>query len=292
MKGASAPLLLFGVVGVGTVLALAAAGGGSPVAGAQRAARTTMDWMDRVIARVSRHEGRHDSLNLNADGAGLSFGIIQWAQKPGSLGVLLAEMQRTDPERFARTFGPDWRALLEVTRAASLAPVSGSVLWSEPWVSRFKAAGRDPVFVAVQKRLAKAGEHFVGALDAARELGVATERSLALLYDTSVQQGPRFAKRHAQRVRERFVAAGRTRVPVQELLTAYAQTAPAHFRRTTPPTEPYPSSHIEWRRTGDAWHAWAGRFDLYTGILRRRMGIVNDPELSDAPVALPGPGLA
>ena len=128
MNGASAPLLLFGVVGVGTVLALAAAGGGSPIAGAQRAARTTMDWMDRVIAHVSRHEGRHDSLKLNADGAGLSFGIIQWAQKPGSLGVLLAEMQRTDPERFARTFGPDWRALLEVTRAASLAPVGGALL--------------------------------------------------------------------------------------------------------------------------------------------------------------------
>ena len=46
---------------------------------------------DRVLARVSKHEGRHDSLNLNYDGAGLSFGIIQWAQKPGSLGVLLAE---------------------------------------------------------------------------------------------------------------------------------------------------------------------------------------------------------
>ena len=99
---------------------------------------------------------------------GLSFGIIQWAQKPGSLGVLLAEMQRTNPARFATTFGPDWPALLQTTAAGSLAPVGGQVLWREPWVSRFQAAGRDPVFVAVQNRLAKNGEHFQGAIEAAR----------------------------------------------------------------------------------------------------------------------------
>ena len=74
-----------------------------------------------------------------------------------------------------------------------------------------------------------------------------------------------------------------------ELLATYAQLAPAHFRRTTPPTSPYPASHIEWRKTGDVWHAWAGRFDLYAGIARRRMGIVNDPDLSDEPVRLPEP---
>ena len=80
-----------------------------------------------------------------------------------------------------------------------------------------------------------------------------------------------------------------TYVSKNELLATYARLAPAHFRRTTPPTSPYPASHIEWRKTGDVWHAWAGRFDLYAGIARRRMGIVNDPDLSDEPVRLPEP---
>jgi hypothetical protein len=285
MKNA-APVLIFGLVGVGAVVLLAAAGGGSPVAGAQRVVRTTMDWADKVIARVSRHEGSYDSLNLNLDGAGLSFGIIQWAQKVGNLGVLLAEMQRTDPQRFAATFGTDWQALLYVTARSSLEPVGGVVLWREPWVSRFKAAGRDPVFIDVQNRLARQGHHFQGALQAAAVFGVWTERALALFYDTAVQQGPAFAKRLAEKVRDEFLAKGLTRIGYHDVLLRYAQLAPAHFRRTSAPTKPYPVSHIEWRKTGDEWHAWAGQFDLYAGITRRRMGIVNDPDLSDEPLPL------
>mgnify|MGYP004146710213 FL=1 len=38
--------------------------------------------LDRVIARVSKHEGTFDSLNLNRDGAGLSVGILPWSQRP------------------------------------------------------------------------------------------------------------------------------------------------------------------------------------------------------------------
>jgi len=284
MKDAKPLLLVLGGVSALGVLALAVSSPGRQAV--TRAVEAGMEWMDRVIARVSKHEGKHDSLNLNLDGAGLSFGIIQWAQKVGNLGVLLAEMQRTDPVRFASTFGPHWQELLQVTAASSLAPVGGQVLWREPWVSRFKAAGRDPLFIEVQNRLARQGHHFQGAIEAARELGVATERSMALLYDTSVQQGPKFAKRHAARVRAMFTTNGAVRVPYLELLETYARLAPAHFRRTTPPTKPYPVSHIEWRKTGDEWHAWAGQFDLYAGIIRRRVGIVRDPELSDAPVRL------
>lgn len=240
-----------------------------------------MTWTDRVIARVTLHEGRHDSLNLNADGAGLSFGILQWAQKPGGLGVLLRAMHDEEPERFLRTFGPHAPELLATTARGSLAPVGGAVLWAEPWVSRFRAAGRDPVFIAVQNRLAAHGEHFRGALDAAAILGVHTERAMALFYDTAVQQGPAFARRLAERVRDEM----RERpLAYADVLARYAALAPAGFRRTSPPTAPHPSSHIEWRRTGDAWHAWAGRFDLYTGIVRRRTGILNDPDLSDEPI--------
>ncbi len=68
-------------------------------------------------------------------------------------------------------------------------------------------------------------------------------------------------------------------------LTAFAQLAPAHFRRTQPPIEPYPVSHIVWKQVGTSeWHAYAGKFELYTNILWRWTGIVEDPKLSDEPI--------
>ena len=285
MSATPKTLLLLGGLGALGLLALAAAAGSTDTA--KTTWRHGMDWIDRVITRVSKHEGKHDSLNLNLDGAGLSFGIIQWAQIVGNLGKLLTAMQQADPAAFAVTFGPHWQQLLAVTNAASrsarLAPVGGVVLWREPWVSRFRQAGNTSVFIKVQNQVAAQGHHWLGAVQAARILGIATERSLALLYDTSVQQGPDFAQRHAQRIRDTYAGRPSTQI---EILTAYASTAPAHFRRTSPPTKPYPASHIEWRKTGDEWHAWAGVFDLYTGIIRRRMGIVNDPHLTDNPVEL------
>ena len=284
----SNPKTLLLVGGLGALGLLLVATAASSTDTAQTAWRHSMDWMDRVIARVSKHEGKHDSLNLNLDGAGLSFGIIQWAQIVGNLGKLLTAMQQADPATFAATFGPHWQQLLAVTNASSrsarMVPVGGVVLWGEPWVGRFRQAGNTPVFVRVQNQVAAKGHHWLGAVQAARILGFATERSLALMYDTSVQQGPSFAQRHAQRIRDAYAGRPSTQL---EILTAYATTAPAHFRRRTPPTKPYPVSHIEWRKTGDEWHAWAGVFDLYTNIIRRRMGIVNDPNLNDNPVEIP-----
>jgi len=99
---------------------------------------------------------RHDSVQLNRDGAGLRFGIRQWAQKGGQLGTLLSKMRAKDPERFESCFGPAWSELLDVTSAGSLAPVAEELLWAKPWALRFARAGREPVFAAVQDRLAQA----------------------------------------------------------------------------------------------------------------------------------------
>jgi hypothetical protein len=157
------PLLLLGGLGALGLLALAAAAGSTDTA--KTTWRHGMDWIDRVIDRVSKHEGKHDSLNLNLDGAGLSFSIIQWAQIVGNLGKLLTAMQQADPATFAATFGPRWQELLAVTNAATrsarMQPVGGAVLWKEPWVGRFLQAGRTPVFVQVQNQLAAQGHHWV-----------------------------------------------------------------------------------------------------------------------------------
>ena len=274
-------LLLIGGAGAVGVIALAAAFAG----GRSRPRGHRMDWVTRVIARVSKHEGSYDSLNRNTDGAGLSFGILQWAQKPGSLGTLLVTMQQADPAAFTRIFGPAWQQLIATTKAGSLAPVNGEVLWKRPWTSRFTEAGRYEVFRAVQRRLAQEGSHFRGAVETARILGVATERSMALFFDTSVQQGPGAAKQVARQIKERFAKAGRTSVPYLELLTAYAQRAADRCRTLSSPSGS-PSSHLRWVKVGNEWHLFAGKFDLYVHIHRRRMGIVSDRALADDPVAL------
>ena len=241
-------------------------------------------WAHGIIDRVSRHEGGFDALNLNSDGAGLSFGMLQWAQEPGSLGVLLQAMYRADPARFQATFGPAHRELVKVTLQGSLAPVGGALLWKQPWVDRFTQAGRDPVFQAVQRRLAVDGPYFKAALECSRILGIRTERSLALFMDAAVQQGAGFATRLAAKV-------ARVHPPTAgdlATLRVFAEQCGAPFIRRTPPEGPHAKApRLQWHQVGPSeWHVRAGAFDLYTNVMKRRMGIVEDRSLSDTPIRL------
>src|SRR3954470_20393892 len=105
--------------------------------------------------------GRFAAANWNTDRAGLSFGLIQWAQRPGRLHELLVALQRTDQARFVRIFGGD-RSLVEgllahtgginggVDLMAGVTKDSAYDLIAEPWRSRFLEAGRDPVFQRAQ----------------------------------------------------------------------------------------------------------------------------------------------
>jgi len=244
-----------------------------------------MDWIRRVIERVSGHEGGYASLNRNTDNAGLSFGILQWSQATGQLGVLLQRMRAADPPRFEAIFGPHWEALLQATKAGSLGPVAGAVLWTSPWAERFARAGSDPVFQAVQRRLAREGEHMRGAIAASEALGIATERALALLYDTAVQQGPGAALTIARQALE--VAREQGPLSDGETLAWYAQrAADRHRRRTEPSRKVTAGGRLEWRRVGDHWHQFAGSIDLYENIRKRRGSILADRNLGDARVAL------
>ena len=74
-----------------------------------------MSWIANVIRRTAAREGSYASLNLNSDGAGLSFGILQWTQASGNLGKLLATMYGMDPAAFVAIFGSLWQALLAAT---------------------------------------------------------------------------------------------------------------------------------------------------------------------------------
>lgn len=239
-------------------------------------------WVVRVLAAVSAHEGGYGSCNPNTDGAGLSYGILQWTQASGNLGRLLAAMAQADPAQLAQSFGPAARELLAVTQAdtsaARLGPVGGVLLWREPWLGRFRAAGQVPVFQQVQDRLALQGEHMQAALAVAQQLGVPTERALALFFDTAVQQGPHGARRVAERVVAALQAQGAHAVEYGALLSAYAAQAAAPFRRQSPPS----SSRYTWKPAADGtWHAWVGSVDLYADITRRRGALLVHPGLGD-----------
>src|SRR3954470_4573707 len=61
--------------------------------------------------------GRFGALNLNTDGAGLSYGLIQWAQKPGRLNELLAAFRKGAPEPYIELMGDGESALADALLA-------------------------------------------------------------------------------------------------------------------------------------------------------------------------------
>jgi len=138
---------------------------------------------------------------------GLSYGFIQFTQDSGMLGHLLQMMQQRDPAKFAEVFGPDAPALIATTtargqssaqapggRGPRVQPVSGHDIWTEPWLSRFRAAGAHPAFQAAQNELAVRA--FVDpVLGYAGHLGLSTERALAMVVDRAIQLGTGGAQR-------------------------------------------------------------------------------------------------
>lgn len=235
----------------------------------------------RAISAVSSSEGSYDSVNRNTDGAGLSVGIWQWPQATGGLGMLLAAYYQANPALFLQIFGPHAHDLLAATKARSLKPVAGALLWDEPWLSRFILAGRTPQFQQQQDILALNSPHLQYALKAARQLGRLSERSLAVTLDTSVTQGPEFSLIVAKRVADSF--AGMT-VSLQQILQAYLDEGTKHFRRTSPPESPTTKKRLHWRQLGSEWHLYSGAVNLWRKMRTRRSKLIQDLSLSELPI--------
>jgi hypothetical protein len=123
---------------------------------------------------------------------GLSFGLIQFTQRSGALGSVLAAYRASDPAEFAQVFGPSADELVRVTTAETpdrrLGAVEGRVLWDPVWTKRFVEAGKRQGCRTAQRRIAV--QAFMDPhLRIASWLGLDTERALAMLYDRCVHQG-------------------------------------------------------------------------------------------------------
>jgi len=120
--------------------------------------------MTKVLLVTAQLEGmgRFGALNLNTDKAGLSYGIIQWAQKPGRLKEILVAFAADDREEFARIFGGGDAAVADRLIAHTRLPKGGVIpatgdttnpafdLVSPPWTDRFLQAARKRGWQKVQ----------------------------------------------------------------------------------------------------------------------------------------------
>ena len=132
---------------------------------------------------------------------GLSYGYVGFNQDAGELGKLLAMQRQRDKATFEKIFGPDADALVATTNAAGLAskdvaggrsarvqPVAGKDLWDEPWLARFREAGKHGAFQAAQLEMASKA-FLEPMLPMARSLRLTTDRALAMLLDRAVDMG-------------------------------------------------------------------------------------------------------
>jgi hypothetical protein len=210
---------------MGTIVLLAVAAAWFGVAAvrqsveAQRQRASAEQWAERRLFTTSvLLEGQVEGGRLfativpNTDHAGLTFGMRQWAQRPGRLGELLRRMQAAQPALFVETFA-DGDAQLSAQLVAHVSQGGGGVtpsgqstdprfeLWKEPWLGRFTRCAADARFQAVQLDLAfeefRQSMRFLAT--AAPE--VRTERGLAFMLDVATQFGDGGARRLIQQAR-------------------------------------------------------------------------------------------
>jgi hypothetical protein len=156
----------------------------------------------RLVALTAQFEagGKFIARNRNTDGAGLSFGILQWAQKPRRLNGLLQAFQRAQPGKFVKIFGGDNPAVA-YGLIAHTAKLRGGVtalghttdpafdLVNDDWMRRFVAAGRDTEWQKTQ--VTEAIIAYQESYNVIRACAPAaqSERALAFLLDVANQHG-------------------------------------------------------------------------------------------------------
>jgi hypothetical protein len=210
----------------------------------------------------------------------VSFGILQWTQGSGNLGVVLQAIQATSPSLFAQILGPSWASVLKAAIDSKdqnvQRTVNGKKLWEEPWLTRFKLLGQNPTMQLGQVSAAKNGVFMREALRSAETLGLEpTMHVVGVLFDRAVQNGHNGLKGAVEDVSERLAEqdtgeAGTGVGPDEDdVLRMVIQRLARPFRRKTAPA---PEDNLKglWRQVGREWHKFHGTgVDLYADTIRR-----------------------
>ena len=254
-------------------------------------------WIKTAIAHASGHEGNPSSVQTQ-DNAILSYGIIQWTLKSGNLYNVLTYMQRANPALFAQIF-VNPTGLLEAAKAKSAGPVGDAYLNQEPWLSRFRAAGKQPDFIAAQWTAAAEGAEARAAAAISKMLGIASERAMVYYFDRAIHQGAHGATSTAARLVDGWKASPASK-PTNDrdilLQFGWLCARPYRYVGEAEPTKG------DWRRVsmekpelsaGDRWPPVAkvtapvntfhkfNSWDLYEIIVGRTREILADSKLHD-----------
>ena len=170
--------------------------------------------MAKILSVTAQMEGagKFGAMNLNSDKAGMSFGLIQWAQKPGRLTEILKAFRSASANDFVNIFGGGdggvSDGLIAHTEQANggINPASGETtdaaydLISEPWVSRFRQAVLFKPFQRAQVKTAL--DDFGRSLNLIEQYApqLNTERALGFTLDLANQFGDGGTRRIFQAV--------------------------------------------------------------------------------------------
>jgi hypothetical protein len=163
--------------------------------------------MTRLVGLTSQFEGagQFAALNKNTDRAGLSFGLIQWAQKPKRLHEILAGFQSRQPDLFVRIFGGGDASLAQGLLDHTIKENGGVDsqgkttdsrfdLIQDPWVSRFRQAALDPALQRVQLDVASTAFNSTVHQVQGYAPDIRSERGIAFMLDLANQHGDGGAK--------------------------------------------------------------------------------------------------
>jgi peptidoglycan hydrolase-like protein with peptidoglycan-binding domain len=198
-------LTVTGAVDAATLRALVQPGWPRPIACCGYVALVldmTFAGMIRLVSLTSQFEGagRFAAINRNSDRAGLSFGLIQWAQKPRRLNELVRAFQTRQPSLFVQIFGNGDAALAQQL-IAHTAKENGGVdkagattdpafdLIRPPWDERFLTAGRTLELQRVQLDLAVSAFSTSLAHLQTHAPQIHSERGVAFMLDVANQHG-------------------------------------------------------------------------------------------------------
>jgi len=234
-----------------------------------------------IIKATGHAEGGFDAVNGNVGShEGVSFGILQWTQGSGNLGIVLQAMQATSPSIFAQILGPSWAAVLKVAVDSKdknvQRTVDGKKLWEEPWISKFRLLGQNATMQLGQISAARNGVFMREALRGAEKLGLEpTMHVVGVLFDRAVQNGHNGLKGAVEDVSERLAqqdtgeADTGADLDEDDVLRMVIQRLARPFRRSTAPA-PEDDPKGRWRQVGREWHKFHGTgVDLYTDTIRR-----------------------
>ena len=156
------------------------------------------------------------TLNLNTDQCGVSFGILQWSQKPGQLHVILQACCTREPAEWERIFGGTGILDHTAKRNGGVDMHGHSVdpkfeLTEDPWKSKLEALETSPAMQRVQIDLAS--NVYLNELTRARGYAheIRSERGFAFLLDLANQFG-------AGRVVQQYKIAGQPDTTEHEIL--------------------------------------------------------------------------